>query len=122
MESVLRINELDNVAVAINPLFKGDVVTVAGTTYTLLTDVPAGHKMALRDIAKEEKVIKYGYPIGAAKEDIKAGSHVHAFNIHTLLSETASYSYDEENAKKFIEEAAERARKWEGKVPTIMAY
>ena len=67
MESVLRINELDNVAVAINPLFKGDVVTVAGTTYTLLTDVPAGHKMALRDIAKEEKVIKYGYPIGAAK-------------------------------------------------------
>ena len=122
MESILKINELDNVAVAITPLFKGDVVTVNDTTYTLLTDVPAGHKMALKDIAKDEKIIKYGYPIGAAKEDIKAGSHVHAFNIHTLLSESASYSYDEEKAKTFIKEAEERAKKWNGKVPTIMAY
>ncbi|MDD5973918.1 MAG: UxaA family hydrolase, partial [Spirochaetales bacterium] len=65
MEAILKINELDNVAVAISPLFKGDIVTVGDTTYTLLTDVPAGHKMALKDIKKEEKIIKYGYPIGA---------------------------------------------------------
>lgn len=122
MESLLKINSLDNVAVAIKPLFKGDLVKLDGITYTLLTDVPAGHKMALQDIKKDEKVIKYGYPIGAAKEDIRTGSHVHAFNIHTLLSESAEYSYDKEAAARFRKEAEERAEHWKGKVPTIKAY
>jgi len=122
MESLLKINPLDNVAVAIKPLFKGDITTIEGKKQTLLTDIPAGHKMALVDIAKGEKVIKYGYPIGAAKEDIKAGSQVHAFNISTLLNEHAEYSYDEASAKKFISEAEEAKLKWQGKVPTIMAY
>lgn len=122
MESLLQINSLDNVAVAIKPLFKGDLVKLGNTTYTLLTDVPAGHKMALQDIHKGDKVIKYGYPIGEAKEDIRTGSHVHAFNIRTLLSETASYSYDKAQAEEFMKEAEERALRWKGKVPTIKAY
>jgi len=122
MENIIRITDHDNVAVAIVPLFKGDVVTVEGDTFTLLTDVPAGHKVALEDIGKEEKVIKYGYPIGAAKEPIKKGSHVHAFNIHTLLSESAEYTYDEKVAEEAKAEAEARAKKWAGKVPTIKAY
>ena len=122
MENILKINELDNVAVAIVALHKGDVVTVDGKTYTLRTDVPAGHKMALVDLKKEDKVIKYGYPIGAAKEDIPAGSHVHAFNIHTLLSESASYTYDEKIAQGYMEQFKEKQKKWENYVPTIMAY
>ena len=122
MESLLQINPLDNVAVAIKPLFKGDIVQLGKKTYTLMTDVPAGHKMALRDIAKGEKVIKYGYPIGEAKEDIRTGSHVHAFNIRTLLSESAAYTYDKAQAEEFIREADERSLRWKNKVPTIKAY
>ena len=30
-----------------------------------------GHKYAVRDIQKGEQVIKYGFPIGVASEDIK---------------------------------------------------
>ena len=122
MENILKINELDNVAVAIVALHKGDVVTVDGRTYTLRTDVPAGHKMSLIDLKKEDKVIKYGYPIGAAKEDIPAASHVHAFNIHTLLSESASYTYDEKIAQGYMKQFREKQKKWENNVPTIMAY
>lgn len=122
MERLLLINPLDNVAVAISPLFKGDVVQLDGQKWTLLTDVPAGHKMALKDLKKGDKVIKYGYPIGAAKEDIKAGSHVHAFNIGTLLSEEAEYTYNEALAEKYKAEAEEKKLKWVGKVPSIMAY
>ncbi len=122
MERLLLINPLDNVAVAISPLFKGDVVELGGSRWTLLTDVPAGHKMALKDLKKGDKVIKYGYPIGAAKEDIKAGSHVHTFNIQTLLSEAAAYTYDEKLAEEFKAEAEEKKLKWKDKVPSIMAY
>ena len=64
MEKLIKINPRDNVAVAIEPLFKGDIICLDGVTYTLVTDLPAGHKMALVDIASGEKVIKYGYPIG----------------------------------------------------------
>ena len=120
--NLIRINALDNVAVAIGPLFKGDVVNVADQTFTLLTDIPAGHKVALRDISKDEKIIKYGYPIGKAKADIRKGEHVHAFNIQTLLSEKAEYHYDENAAKECLREAEEDKARWSGHVPTINAY
>ena len=103
--NLIRINTRDNVAVAIKGLMKGDVVTVDGDTFTVFSDIPAGHKVALCDIKKDEDVIKYGYPIGAAKEDIKKGSHVHAFNIHTLLNEDAEYHYDKESAEEAKREA-----------------
>lgn len=48
-----------------------------------------GHKIALENIKKGENVIKYGYPIGHATEDISAGDHVHTHNIKTNLSGTA---------------------------------
>lgn len=119
---MIQINAKDNVAVALKTLFKGDIVSVGGNLYTLITDVPAGHKMALKDIAKDEKIIKYGYPIGAAKVDIKTGEHVHAFNIHTLLSEDAAYTYDPEKAQEYVKEMAEDAIKWKTDTPTIRAY
>ena len=120
--NLIRINSRDNVAVAIKPLMKGDVVTVDGETFTVFSDIPAGHKVALSDIKKDESVIKYGYPIGAAKEDIKKGSHVHAFNIHTLLNENAEYHYDKATAEEAKLEAEDDKLRWKDHIPTIRAY
>lgn len=120
--NLIRINTRDNVAVAISPLMKGDVVTVDGDTFTVFSDIPAGHKVALSDIRKGESVIKYGYPIGAATEDIKKGYHVHAFNIHTLLNENAEYHYDREVAEEAIREAEADKLRWKDHIPTIKAY
>ena len=53
-----------------------------------------GHKYAVRDITKGENIIKYGYPIGHATEDIKAGEHVHTHNLKTNLSGELSYTYE----------------------------
>ena len=119
---LIRINPRDNVAVALEPLFKGDVVTVDGDTFTIFSDIPGGHKVALSDIKKEEKIIKYGYPIGAAKEDIEKGQHVHAFNIHTLLSEDAEYTYDRAQAEEAMREAEVDRARWKDHVPMIKAY
>lgn len=55
-----------------------------------------GHKVALQTISAGEKVIKYGYPIGVATEDIPAGAHVHSHNLHTALDASSSYEYHPE--------------------------
>lgn len=52
-----------------------------------------GHKYAVCDIKKSEDIIKYGYPIGTAKQDIRAGEHVHSHNLKTSLSGEKEYTY-----------------------------
>ena len=61
---------------------------------TTLEDIPQGHKIALADIKEGEKVIKYGFPIGVAKQDIKAGSWVHVHNVKTGLGDVLDYEYN----------------------------
>lgn len=51
------------------------------------------HKYAVRDIQKGEQVIKYGFPIGVASEDIKTGEQVHSHNLKTSLAGTLEYTY-----------------------------
>lgn len=58
-----------------------------------------GHKYALTDIAKGEQVIKYGFPIGIASEDITKGEHIHSHNLKTALSGELEYTYTPEATK-----------------------
>lgn len=122
-KNVIQIHPDDVVAVALEPLAKGSAVAVdspAGNmTVVLQNDIPAGHKFALNDIPAGGKIIKYGYPIGAAKDSIKKGEHVHVHNIKTLLSENASYTYDQEKAKKAAEEWAKNKPET---MPSVKAY
>lgn len=90
MNKLFKINEKDNVAVALCDLKKG--YTENGVT--LSRDVPFGNKVLLEDVKAEQDIIKYGYPIGCAKEDIAAGEYVHAHNLKTKLGKgQVSYSY-----------------------------
>lgn len=52
-----------------------------------------GHKYALKEIRKGESVIKYGFPIGIATQDIAFGEKVHTHNLKTALSGEKDYSY-----------------------------
>lgn len=58
------------VAVAPCPLEKGTICNVDGQEITLIEDIAQGNKFTLKDIEKDQPIIKYGYPIGIAK-DIK---------------------------------------------------
>ena len=75
--SILTIHESDNVAVCLEA--EGGI--------------PAGHKIALRDIPAGECVIKYGQIIGRAAQDISKGEWVHSHNLRSHLDETPEYSY-----------------------------
>ena len=89
----LKINPADNVAVAIDPLKKGDCITVDGKDIFLQEDIPAGHKVALKDFAENEDIIKYGYAIGHARFAIIKGAWVNERNIKTNLEGLLEYSY-----------------------------
>jgi len=57
-------------------------------------NINAGHKVALKDIFKDEPIIKYGEIIGRAIADIKKDDWVHTHNMKTHLNEGATYSYN----------------------------
>ncbi|MBO7510231.1 MAG: UxaA family hydrolase, partial [Bacteroidales bacterium] len=86
----LRINPVDNVAVALQDLPKGEIVEGV----RLLEEVPRGHKIALADLPEGENVIKYGYPIGHVTRDVAAGSKVDHSCIKTNLEGLLDYTYE----------------------------
>ena len=85
MRNAMIIDPKDNVAVAIEPIAKGTAAVWAAdgkeASVTALEDITIYHKLATRDIAKGEPVVKYGEHIGIAACDIKAGEHVHVHNV-----------------------------------------
>lgn len=56
------------VAVALCPLEKGTICNVDGQETTFIEDIAQGNKSTLKDIEKDQPIIKYGYPIGIAKD------------------------------------------------------
>lgn len=93
LPAVHRIVRLDDVAVALRPLESGESVEVGGQPLTILNAIPKGHKVALRAIAPDEPVRKYGWPIGRATCAIAPGEHVHSHNLVTLLDGVEEYTY-----------------------------
>lgn len=58
MKSFIRINSLDNVAVALCPLAKGTVAKLDDVAVTLTEDIMQGHKFALKNLKAGDSIIK----------------------------------------------------------------
>lgn len=93
MKQFIQIQTQDNVAVALQNLSAGTVIHLADKEIILKQDIPRGHKFAVKDIAVQENIIKYGYPIGHATCAIASGDYVHTHNVKTNLSDINDYSY-----------------------------
>ncbi|MGQ1784741.1 UxaA family hydrolase [Saccharicrinis sp. GN24d3] len=93
MSKFLQIHPIDNVIVALEPIAEGTAVELVRGSIIVAKDIPQGHKIAVSPIKKEEHIIKYGYSIGIAKEDIAIGQHVHTHNVRTGLDENLEYKY-----------------------------
>ena len=90
----LRINPADNVAVAIEPLAAGTTITIDNDDIEIIENIPAGHKVALKDFTVGEDIIKYGYPIGHATTDISQGSWINEHHVSTNLAGLLEYTYE----------------------------
>ena len=82
---VVVINKKDNVATAVTSIKRGNAVSVEVQgqleKIRLVSDIPMGHKFALRAMDKNADVIKYGEPIGRTTAAIAKGEHVHVHNV-----------------------------------------
>ena len=89
MPDFIHIYPEDNVAVALKAI-------PAGTCFAGVTahaDIPQGHKMALKPIAENGQVVKYGFSIGHATAAIAVGDWVHTHNMATNLEGEMEYTY-----------------------------
>ena len=93
----LKINIADNVAVALEDLPSGLSIVLDDNDIVLNADIPRGHKFAIRNIAVNEDVIKYGYPIGHAVVPVSVGDWVNEKTVKTNLEGVLEYSYNPVN-------------------------
>jgi len=73
----IHLSSNDNVIVAVDTIDKG--VSVHGIT--AIDRVPRGHKMAIKPLAVDEPVIKFGQIIGFASKDVVPGTWLHEHNV-----------------------------------------
>jgi altronate hydrolase len=90
---LLKIDARDNVAVALEDIASGEALEISSLALTAKEDIDRGHKIACRDIAEDEDIIKYGFPIGHATRNIAAGEYIHTHNIKTNLKGIEQYTY-----------------------------
>ena len=89
MNDALKIEKIDNVAVVIRPVSKGEEVVYRDhegemKTVCAASDIPIYHKIALENMKPGEKIVKYGEHIGEASKEIRIGEHVHTHNVASV--------------------------------------
>lgn len=78
----IKVDALDNVAVTLEDVEGGELVEVEGVgRLTAAEKIPFSHKIAIRDISRGERIIRYGEAIGVASRDIREGEWVHTHNL-----------------------------------------
>ncbi len=97
MDYAIKIDPKDNVCVALSAVAAGTKL-FENAALVAAEDIPMGHKIALRDIACGETVVKYAHTIGRATAPIRAGGHVHSENMETALSGVLEYTYEPSHA------------------------
>ena len=98
----IKINPADSVVVCLRPFKKGETIETDGRIVTVRQDTPVGHKILIVDAPQGTDIIKYGYPIGHAREDLLAGEWVNENNLKTNLSGTLTYEYSPVNEQLSI--------------------
>lgn len=111
--SAILLHPQDNIAVARVPLSPGQQIEIGGHTITAKQAIPAGHKVALVQIASGAPVLRYGECIGHAVRLIEPGEHVHE---HNLAFEEVHLTY------QFPADTSSAAPQPAKAVPTFLGY
>jgi hypothetical protein len=78
---LLLLSPDDNCLIAAARLAAGETVEIEGERVTLAKTIELGHKVARRALAKDEKVLRYGAPIGHVTAAVARGEHLHTHNV-----------------------------------------
>lgn len=87
--------EGDNVGVAVRDIASGDEAReIGGRAVAALEAIPQGHKIALRGIAAEQRIVRLGMPVGQATAAIEEGRLVHVHNVASLYIDNDEDHYE----------------------------
>jgi altronate hydrolase len=90
----------DSVVVALQDLQPGTVIKLESEEVTVQEYIPAGHKMAIRNVPLDAPVFKFGWAIGLATQPVSRGQHIHSHNLrcdHTVDLEALATEIPPEN-------------------------
>ncbi len=79
---VLKINPLDNVLVALQPLQKSQAIVFENSTYVMQEDIAPKHKFYMHDMLEGGEVIMYGVLVGKVTKAVTAGTLMNTQNLH----------------------------------------
>ncbi|KZL89895.1 UxaA family hydrolase [Clostridium magnum] len=96
MKKIIKVNENDNLVVALTDLNKDEVINIDGKEIKLKENIKRGHKIAIEEIKVDENVVKYGFPIGHATQDILEGQWIHTQNTKTNLDGIKEYAFNQQ--------------------------
>lgn len=89
---LLLLSPGDNCLIATARLVAGETVEIEGERVTFAKTIELGHKVARRALAKDEKVLRYGAPIGHVTGPVARGEHLHTHNLESDYLPT--YTHD----------------------------
>jgi hypothetical protein len=84
----------DNCLIARIELAAGSTVSIDGQLLTLSQHIHLGHKVARRNLAPGDKILRYGAIIGTATAAIPIGAHVHTHNLESDYLPTYTLGHD----------------------------
>ena len=119
---ILKINTVDNIAVALQNLSEGDTFTIDNQAITLTTNVEAKHKFALTHFNIGDEIIMYGDLMGKATQPILRGSVVTTQNVkhdaHGFTTKTKDYAWTPPDVGRFKDRTFDGFHRADGQVGT----
>jgi len=89
---LIKVQNEDNVAIALVDLWQGDTVEFEGEEVFILSNTQAKHKISMVDLALGDKIYMYGVLVGKATEEIKRGGKLTTENVKHEANSTFSKS------------------------------
>lgn len=89
---LILLSPTDNCLIAAARLDAGTQVEIDGEPVTLTRTIELGHKVARHELAKDDKVLRYGAVIGHVTEAVARGAHLHTHNLESDYLPT--YTHD----------------------------
>jgi len=87
MQKVLQLDARDNVLIALRDLKQNEAIEFSGEKYSLVSNIPAKHKFATKDLTAGSQVMMYGVLVGKTSKPVRRGELLSLSNIRHEAAE-----------------------------------
>ncbi len=119
---LIKVNESDNVAVALVNLEAGEVISFEGEDIKVLSYTKSKHKIALNRFESGDRIIMYGVLVGSANGTIEKGDVLTVDNVkhqsEKVFGKTESFSWTAPNVEKWKDKTFMGYHREDGQVGT----